>query len=111
MVNCCKTIYSEQLSNEEHKVTEILAESHLTAIAKKNLLEISRTIVEKEAMSDYLQLILIFTNAAQKAPYPLEVLSDLAKPQSLRVLFELLVEASPKQKLTVVQILKNLVRI
>lgn len=54
-------------------------------------------------------MILIFTSAALKSPYPLEMLSNVANPYHIQTLLKLLVDASPLAKLTILAILKNLV--
>jgi hypothetical protein len=70
-----------------------------------------RQQAEKDQLSDYLNMILIFTSAALKAPQALEMLSNIANPQHIQSLFKLLIEASPKNKLTILAILDNLVRV
>jgi len=56
-------------------------------------------------------MILIFTSAALKAPYPLEMLQNVANPAHIQSLFKLLIEASPRAKLTILGIFDNLVRV
>jgi hypothetical protein len=48
--------------------------------SKRNLIEVYRGDIESRQLVDQLQMILIFTSAALKAPYPLEMLSYVANP-------------------------------
>ena len=70
-----------------------------------------RTSIEKDQILDYLHMVLIFTSAALKSPYPLEMLSNVANPCHIQTLLKILVDSSPMAKLTVISILKNLVRV
>jgi hypothetical protein len=56
-------------------------------------------------------MILIFTSAALKSPYPLEMLANVANPEYVSVLLKMLVNASPMNKLTIISIIKNLIRV
>ena len=58
---------------------------------------------------DYLHMVLIFTSAARKCPYPLEMLSNVANPYHVQTLFKILVDASCMAKLTILAIIKHLV--
>jgi hypothetical protein len=60
---------------------------------------------------DALQMVRIFTSAAQKAQYPLEVLSHVANASNITTLLELLIDSSSEAKLTVLSIIKNLIKI
>ena len=53
-------------------------------------------------------MIYLLTNLAQVAPLPLKMLSTIATPYHLRLLFELLLRVSPKSKLKLIKIIKNL---
>ena len=70
-----------------------------------------RSELEKDQIADYLQMIQIFTTAAQKAHYPLEMLSNVANPDNLMILFELIFQVSPLAKLSILAIIKNLVKV
>ena len=74
-------------------------------------MKIYRSEIEKDQLNDYLNMILIFTSAALKAPYPLEMLSSIANPSHIQSLFKLLIEASPRSKLTILAIINNLVKV
>lgn len=56
-------------------------------------------------------MVLIFTGTAQKAPYPLEILSNVASPEYIATLFKLLIQASPITKMTVIAIIRNLITV
>jgi hypothetical protein len=58
---------------------------------------------------DYLHMVLIFTSAARKCPYPLEMINHVANPYHIQTLLKLMVDASPPAKLATLAIVKNLV--
>jgi hypothetical protein len=46
-----------------------------------------RELIEKDLLNDHLNMVLIFTGTAKKAPYPLEILSNVASPEYISTLF------------------------
>jgi hypothetical protein len=56
-------------------------------------------------------MILIFTSVALKSPYPLEMLANVANPEYVNVLLRMLINSSPMNKLTIISIIKNLIRV
>ena len=63
---------------------------------------------EKTCLDYYFSMIYLLTNVAQVCPVPLKVLRTIATPYHLRLLFELLLVVSPKSKLKLIRIIKNL---
>jgi hypothetical protein len=72
---------------------------------------IYRAQIETDQLNDFLHMILIFTSAALKSPYPLEMLANVANPEYVSVLLKMLINASPMNKLTIISIIKNLIRV
>ena len=52
----------------------------LQRVAKRSMMTICRAYAENDKVMDYLHMVLIFTSAASKCPYPLEMLSNVASP-------------------------------
>ena len=63
---------------------------------------------EKTCLNQYFSMIYLLTNVAQVAPLPLKMLCTIATPYHLRLLFQLLLTVSPKSKLKLIKIIKNL---
>ena len=63
---------------------------------------------EKTCLNYYFSMIYLLSNVAQVAPIPLKMLRTIATPYHLRMLFELLLVVSPKSKLKLIKIIKNL---
>ena len=87
MTQKLKEKYGFELKKEmiDTTITEDDAEKALKAEiqqrkAKRNMMSICRARIEHDKISDYLHMVLIFTSAARKCPYPLEMLSNVANP-------------------------------
>ena len=80
-------------------------------LTKREFMSTYRKLIEKDQLNDYLHMILIFTGAAQKASYPLEVLSNMASSSFIATLFKFLLQSSPVTKMSVLAILRNLIMV
>lgn len=97
-------------SKEEKKDEE--EKTEIREIEKIKILNTAYNVydaqTEKTCLDYYFSMIYLLTNVAQSAPIPLKMLRTIATPYHLRILFELLLVVSPKSKLKLIKIIKNL---
>ena len=63
-----------------------------------------RTFKEDVNIGRYLNLVLIFVKIATKAPYPLEMLQNVANPYFVKILLQMVFQVSVKCKLQILTI-------
>ena len=63
---------------------------------------------DKNCLNSYFSMVYLLTNVARVAPIPLKMLRTIVEPYHIRLLFELLLFASPKSKLKILKILGSL---
>lgn len=97
---------------KEEKKEEEEDKTELTELERVELLNDAYHIYdhykEKTCLNYYFSMIYLLSNVAQVAPIPLKMLRTIATPYHLRMLFELLLVVSPKSKLKLIKVIRNL---
>ena len=70
-----------------------------------------RKHAESNNIARYLNMVEIFVRIATKAPYPLEMLQNVANPYHIKTLIKMLFQVSAGLKLQILRILSTLLRI
>jgi len=92
-------------------VKDLSKDDKKVPVLRQKLIQHYRDYQEKSNLKRYLQLVLIFVKIATKAPYPLEMLQNVANPYHIKILLQMLFQVSVECKLQILTIFQTLLRI
>ena len=105
---------------EEEQRAEVPVEEFVSKLAKddpkipqlrQRLVQFYRDYMEDSNIARYIKMVEIFVKVATKAPYPLEMLQNVANPYHIKTLIRMLFQVSPGCKLQILNIFSTLLRI
>lgn len=94
-------IFVKQLAKDDVQIPRL----------RQKIIQGYRCYMEKSNIARYLKMVEIFVKVAIKAPYPLEMLQNVANPYHIKTLIRMLFQVSAGCKLQILNIIQTLLRI